>query len=64
MLALHYVVSLGCALLLIYLAGLLQNNAPSAYLDIFISFSAAYAVIAALVGLSNRRARKARGDAQ
>lgn len=60
MLILHYVISLACAWLLIYLAGLLQKNADVAYWDLLISFTVAYAAIAAIIAITNRRARKAR----
>ena len=60
MLLLHYVISLACAWLLIYLAGLLQKNADVAYWDLIISFTIAYAVIAIVIAVANRRARKAR----
>ena len=58
MLVLHYVISLACAWLLIYLAGLLQHNARTAYWDMLISFTVAYAVVAGIIALSKRRARK------
>ena len=60
MLVLHYIISLACAWLLIYLAGLLQKNADVAYWDLLISFTVAYAVIAAIIAFSNRRARRER----
>lgn len=60
MLLLHYVISLACAWLLIYLAGLLQKNADVAYWDLLISFTIAYAAIAIVIAVANRRARKAR----
>ena len=64
MLVLHYILSLGCAWLLVYLAGLLQQNARTAYWDMLISFTVAYAVIAAIIAFSNRRApRERRKDA-
>ena len=59
MLVLHYVISLACAWLLIYLAGLLQHNARTAYWDMLISFTVAYAAIAIFIAVSNRRGRKA-----
>ena len=59
MLVLHYVISLACAWLLIYLAGLLQHNARTAYWDMLISFTVAYAAIAIIIAVSNRRGRKA-----
>ena len=62
MLVLHYAISLACAWLLIYLAGLLQKRADIAYWDLLISFTIAYALIAAIIGVGNRRARKARGQ--
>ncbi|HIS03999.1 MAG TPA: hypothetical protein IAA75_08895 [Candidatus Pullichristensenella avicola] len=58
MLAAHYLISLGCAWLLIYLAGLLQKNADVAYVDMLISFTVAYAAIAIVVAIANRRARR------
>ena len=61
MLIAHYVISLACAWLLIYLAGLLQKNADVAYWDLVVSFTIAYAVIAAIIAITNRRARRARG---
>ena len=60
MLVLHYILSLGCAWLLVYLAGLLQQNARTAYWDMLISFTVAYAVIAVIIAVSNHRGRKAR----
>lgn len=60
MLLLHYIISLACAWLLIYLAGLLQKNADVAYWDLLISFTIAYAAIAIVIAVANRRARKAR----
>ena len=64
MLVLHYVISLACAWLLIYLAGLLQHNARTAYWDMLISFTVAYAVVAGIIALANRRARKERERAK
>ena len=61
MLIAHYVISLACAWLLVYLAGLLQKNADVAYWDLVVSFTIAYAVIAAIIAITNRRARRARG---
>ena len=55
MLVLHYIISLACAWLLIYLAGLLQKNADVAYWDLLISFTVAYAVIAIIIAVSNHR---------
>ena len=43
------------------LAGLLQKNADVAYWDLVVSFTIAYAVIAAIIAITNRRARRARG---
>ena len=60
MLVLHYIISLACAWLLIYLAGLLQKNADVAYWDLLISFTVAYAMIAVIIAISNHRGRKAR----
>lgn len=60
MLLLHYIISLACAWLLIYLAGLLQKIADVAYWDLLISFTIAYAAIAIVIAVANRRARKAR----
>ena len=59
MLVLHYIISMACAWLLIYLAGLLQKNADVAYWDLLISFTVAYAAIAIIIAVSNRRGRKA-----
>ena len=56
MLLLHYIISLACAWLLIYLAGLLQKNADVAYWDLLISFTIAYAAIAIVIAVANRRA--------
>lgn len=64
MLVLHYVISLACAWLLIYLAGLLQHNARTAYWDMLISFTVAYAVVAGIIALANRRARRERERAK
>lgn len=58
MLLLHYAISMACALLLIYLAGLIQQNASVAYVDIFITFTVAYALIASVIAINNRRSRK------
>ena len=41
------------------LAGLLQKNADVAYWDLLISFTVAYAAIAIIIAVSNRRGRKA-----
>ena len=51
MLVLHYAISLACAWLLIYLAGLLQKRADIAYWDLLISFTIAYALIAAIIAV-------------
>lgn len=53
----HYVISLGCALLLIYLAGMIAKSAPTSYLNILISFTAVYLAVAAAIAIHQRRLR-------
>jgi len=55
----HYIISLGCALLLIYLAGMIAKSEPTSYLNILISFTAAYLAVAATIAIRQGRSKKA-----